>query len=110
MYLNVYQPKLQMDKGAACFFRFHRQAPVASSSLMGVMTNAFLQQVDAFVKQHDIPVVQFSKGQRKDTVAAEHRARFRETEGVLFLGKAQEKVHVFRTEKRTGKNGKKYAW
>src|SRR5262249_4296995 len=88
MYLNVYQPKLQMEKGAACFFRFHRQQPVASSSLMGVMTNAFLQQVDAFVEQHGIPVVHFGKGQRKDDVAAEHRQRWQGGEGVLFLGKA----------------------
>ena len=110
MYLNVYQPKLQMEKGAACFFRFHRQQPVASSSLMGVMTNAFLQQVDAFLEQHDIPVVPFRKGQRKDDVAAEHRKRFQGREGVLFLGKAQEKVNVFRTEKRTAPNGKKYPW
>lgn len=110
MYLNVYQPKLQMEKGAACFFKFHRQQPVASSSLMGVMTNAFLKQVDAFVEQHGIPVVQFRKGQRKDDVAAEQQARFQGSEGVLFLGKAQEKVSVFRTEKRTAANGKKYAW
>jgi hypothetical protein len=110
MYLNVYQAKLQMEKGAACFFRFHRKQPVASSSLMGVMTNAFLQQVDTFVEQHGIPVIQFRKGQRKDDVAAEHRARFEGREGVLFLGKAQEKANVFRTEKRTAQNGKKYAW
>lgn len=110
MYLNVYQPKLQTEKQAACFFRFHRAQPVASSSLMGVMSRAFLDQVDAFVEKHAIPVIHFKKGQRKDDVAAEHRARFSETEGVLFLGKAQEKVTVFRTEKRTDKNGKKYPW
>src|SRR3984885_13451657 len=46
MYLNVDQPKLQTEKQAACFFRYHRGQPVASSALMGVMTNAFLQQVD----------------------------------------------------------------
>jgi hypothetical protein len=110
MYLNVYQPKLQTEKQAACFFRYHRGQPVASSSLMGVMTTAFLQQGDAFVEEHQIPVVPFGKGQRKDDVAAEHRARFQGTEGVLFLGKAQEKVKVFRTEKRTAPNGKKYPW
>jgi hypothetical protein len=110
MYLNVYQPKLQTEKQAACFFRFHRGQPVASSSLMGVMTNAFLRQVDAFVEQHQIPVVAFQKGQRKDDVAAEYRARFQGLEGVLFLGKAQEKVTVFRTEKRTGADGQKYPW
>jgi hypothetical protein len=110
VYLNVYQPRLQTEKGAACFFRFHRMQPVASSSLMGVMTNAFLQQVNAFVEQQQVPVVQFHKKQRKDDVAAEYRARFPKSEGVLFLGKAQEKVNVFRTEKRTAPNGKKYAW
>src|SRR5258708_18330983 len=110
MYLNVYQPKLQTEKGAACFFRFHRKQPVASSSLMGVMTKAFLQQVDAFVEQQQIPVVQFRHGQPKDDVAAEYRSQFQGSEGVLFLGKAQEKAKVFRTEKRTGKNGKKYPW
>lgn len=110
MYLNVYQPKLQTEKQAACFFRFHRGQPVASSSLMGVMTHAFLEQVDDFVERHGIPVVPFRKGQRKDDVAAEYRARWDGTEGVLFLGKAQEKVTIFRTEKRTDGNGKKYPW
>src|SRR5437879_6118211 len=110
MYLNVYQPKRQTEKQAACFFRFQRGQPVASSSLMGVMTNEFLRQVDAFVEQQQIPVVSFKKGQRKDDVAAEYRARFQGSEGVVFLGKAQEKVTVFRTEKRTDTNGKKYPW
>ena len=110
MYLNVYQPKLQTEKNAACFFRCHRGQPVASSTLMGEMTRAFLRQVDAFVEEHGIPVVQFRKGQRKDDVAAEYRARFRGAEGILFLGKAQEKVTIFRTEQRTDRSGKKYAW
>jgi hypothetical protein len=110
MYLNVYQPKLQTEKQAACFFRFHRGQPVASSALMGVMTKAFLRQVDAFVERHGIPVVQFRKGQRKDDVAAEYRAKLPGGEGVLFLGKAQEKVTIFRTERRTDQSGRKYPW
>lgn len=110
MYLNVYQPKLQTEKQAASFFRYHRAQPVASSSLMGAMTNDFLRQVDDFVEQQQIPVVRFQKGQRKDDVAAEYRAQFQGTEGVLFLGKAQEKVTVFRTEKRCDAAGNKYPW
>lgn len=110
MYLNVYQPKLQTGKQAACFFRFHRGLPVASSSLMGVMTNAFLKTVDDFVHQHNIPVVTFKKGERKDDIAAKHLAKFQGVEGVLFLGKAQEMAKVFRTEKRTTPNGNKYPW
>jgi hypothetical protein len=110
LYLNVYQPKLQTEKQAACFFRFHRGQPVASSALMGVMSKGFLRQVEDFVEQQQIPVVSFKNGQRKDDVAAEYRARFQRTEGVLFLGKAQEKNKVFRTETRTDAKGKKYAW
>lgn len=110
MYLNVYQPKLQTEKQAACFFRYQRDQPVASSVPMGVMSNAFVREVDAFVAEHNIPVVLFRKGQRKDDIAAEHRGRFERSDGVLFLGKAQEKATVFRTEKRIGANGKKYPW
>lgn len=77
---------------------------------MGVMTNDFLRRVEAFVEGEGIPVVHFRK-ERKDDVAAAYRARFRGNEGVLFLGKAQEKVRVFRTEKRSdAAAGKKYAW
>src|ERR1700678_77672 len=83
MYLNVYQPKLQTEKQAACFFRFHRAQPVASSALMGVMTREFLRQVDDFVELHDIPVVHFEKGQRKDDIAAAYLAHFQGAEGVL---------------------------
>src|SRR5690242_16664588 len=94
MYLSVYQPKLQTGKQAACFFRFHRGQAVPSSALMSEMTRAFLRRVDAFVEAQQVPVVAFKKGDRKDDIAAEYRARFRDKEGILFLGKAQEKVTV----------------
>jgi hypothetical protein len=110
MYLNVYQPRLQVDKMAAAFFRYHRHQPVASSALMGAMTTAYLKQVDAFIERAAIPVVLFAKGQRKDDVAAAYRANFKGNEGVLFLGKAQEKASVFRTQKRTDDSGKAYPW
>lgn len=35
----------------------------------------------------------FEKGQRKDDVAQEYLARFEGEEGVLFIGKAQEKAN-----------------
>lgn len=41
----------------------------------------------------------------------EHLARFQGTEGVLFVGKAQEKTAVFRTEKRRNpETGQTYPW
>lgn len=42
---------------------------------------------------------------------AEHLARFAGEEGVLFVGKAQEKAAVFRTEKRRNpRTGQSYPW
>jgi hypothetical protein len=111
MYLNVYQAKLQHELGVVSFFRFHRGQPVASSALMEPISNAFIHTIETFVKDNDIPLLTFAKKQRKDDVAAENLARFAGREGVLFVGKAQEKMLVFRTEKRTNPNtGKKYPW
>src|SRR5213076_2820360 len=57
------------------------------------------------------PVITFAPGQRKEDVAAAYRARFRRQEGVLFIGKAQEKTSVFRTERRRNpRTGKTYPW
>jgi hypothetical protein len=111
IYLNVYQPKLQNVEGVVSFFRFHRGHAFASSLLMEPMTAAFIEKVEAFVKQNSIPFFCFAKRQRKDDIAAEYRSHFRGREGVLFVGKAQEKTPVYRTEKRTNpRTGKKYAW
>jgi hypothetical protein len=100
MYLNVYVPALQCESGVVKFFRIHRGHPFASSALLDPMTKGFVAWMEQFAKQQQIPVVQFRKGQRKDEVMAEHLARFDPSEGVILLGKAQEKTPVFRTEKR----------
>jgi hypothetical protein len=111
MYLNVYVPALQCEPGVVKFFRSHRGHPIASSALMDPMTKSFVSGIERFVKQEQIPVVQFRKGQRKDDIMAEHLARFDQPEGVVLLGKAQEKTPVFRTEKRRNpETGKSYPW
>lgn len=111
MYLNVYQPKLQHEAGVAAFFRFHRGHPVASSVLMDPISKDFISAVETFVHQQQVPLLTFAKGQRKEDVALEYRTKFEGTEGILFVGKAQEKTPVFRTEKRTNPHtGQKYPW
>jgi hypothetical protein len=111
MYLNVYVPMLQSEGGVVKFFRQHRGHKFASSALMDPMTKAFVASVERFAKQQQIPVVQFQKGQRKDDVMKQHLARFDQPEGVVFLGKAQEKTRVFRTEKRrNAETGQTYPW
>jgi len=89
MYLNVYQPKLQHDRGVVTFFHYHRGQPVVSSALMEPISTAFIKNIEAFAQENDIPLFPFAKDQRKDDVAAAYRARFPGKEGVLFIGKAQ---------------------
>jgi hypothetical protein len=50
------------------------------------------------------------KGQRKDDVMHQHLARFTGVEGVLFIGRAQKKTVLFRTEKRRNAEGVAYPW
>ena len=111
MYLNVYVPGLQREQGVACFFRFHRGHQFASSALMDPISKTFVAALEAFARQEKIPVIAFRKGQRKDDVAAEQRKNFQKTEGVVFIGKAQEKTPVFRTERRRSETtGGTYPW
>jgi hypothetical protein len=111
MYLNVYVPMLQCEGGVVKFFRGHRGHQFASSALMDPMTKEFVAAMERFTKQHQIPVVQFRKGERKDDVMKRYLAQFDKLEGVVFVGKAQEKTPVFRTEKRRNpETGATYPW
>src|SRR4029077_2662663 len=75
MYLNVYQPRLQTDRGVAAFFRFHRGETFASSALMDPMSKSFIAAVDRFVLQEQICLITFAKGQRKDDIAKEYHSQ-----------------------------------
>jgi hypothetical protein len=111
MYLNVFIPHLQWEQGIVGFFRKYLGQPTASSALMAPRTRDFVAAVDRFVKAHSIPLVQFRKDERKDDIMADRRKAFRQPEGIVFVGKAQEKTPVFRTEKRRNpQTGDRYAW
>jgi len=111
MYLNVYVPQLQCDTGVVGFFRFHRQRLFASSADMEPMSKQFVQGLERYAQAQGVPVLTFRKGQRKGEVQAEHLRRFTGQEGVLFLGKAQEKARVFGTERRVHpETGQPYPW
>jgi len=111
MYFNAVVPLLQNERGIAWFFReFHGYA-FASSALMAPMTRAFVAALEHFARSEKLDIVTFERKQRKDDVAAEYRARFQAEEGLLFVGKAQEKAPVFRTERRRNpQTGASYAW
>jgi hypothetical protein len=100
MYLNVYVPQLQREQGVASFFRVHRGHQFASSVLMDPISKSFVAALEQFAQRQKVPVIQFRKGRRKDDIAAEQRKKLAKPAGVVFIGKAQEKVPVFRTERR----------
>lgn len=111
MYLNVYVPRLQREQGVVNFLRYHRQALFASSALMAPLTRDFVAALERFVQEQQVPLMTFRKDQRKDDVAAEYRRQFTGDEGLLFVGKAQEKATVPRTEKRRDpRTGLTYPW
>lgn len=111
MYLNVYVPELQYDRGVVTFFRYHRKATFASSALMEPISRAFVKAIEAYAKTNEIPLIQFAKGQSKDELTATYRRDYAREEGIYLIGKAQEKTSTFGTEKRLNpETGDKYPW
>src|SRR6266545_1069705 len=111
MYCNLYVPQLQHVNGVVRFFRGHRGMPFASSALMDPISKTFVAGIHRYCRDHGVPMVDFVRGQRKDDLAQEYLARFTGEEGVLFVGRAQEKTRVFRTEKRRNRDtGATYPW
>ena len=100
LYLNGYVPLLQTGAGAAWFFREVRGNPVPSSALMAPMTRRFTESLERFARDRGVDVVTFGKGERKDDVTQGHLRNRPDGEGVLYIGKAQEKARVLRTRKR----------
>jgi len=93
------------------FFKGHRGYPFVSSALMDPISRSFVDAIHQFVEHEGVPLVHFAPGQRKDDVAHQHLARFTGTEGVLFVGRAQEKTLAYRTEKRHNPvTGATYPW
>ena len=111
MYCNVYVPQLQHTGGVASFFQAHRGHPFASSALMDPISKDFIAGLYRMCDDLDVPMIDFVKGQRKDDVALQYLAQFTGEEGVLFVGRAQEKTRVFRTQKRRNPDtGATYPW
>ncbi len=113
LYCNLYVPQLQRAEGIVGFIRGHLGQPIASTAVIAPMSRDFVARLRAFAGAHAIPCIDFARGQRKDEVMHEHLARFEAAgrrEGVLFIGRAQEKNTVFRTEKRRAADGRSYPW
>jgi hypothetical protein len=111
MYLNVWVPRLAYGGGVAGFFVGHRGNAYASTALMDPMSKAFVADIHGFVAARGLELVHFAKGQRKDDVTQQFLAVYPDAEGVLYVGRAQEKSNVWRTQRRYNPaTGGSYAW
>ncbi len=111
MYLNVYVPTLQTVGAVVGYLRVHRGQRFASTTAVMPMTETFVRNIEQFVNDEGIDLVAFAKGQRKDDVTQKYLRSFGKSEGVLYVGKAQEKARVMRTERRRSRNtGGTYPW
>ena len=110
MYVNVFVPGLQYAPGLVGYVQRQLGLPIASTAPLARITDAFSTAVRRFARTNAVPWIDFAKGQRKDDVMHEHLARFSGTEEVLFVGRAQEKTKLFRTEKRRDANGVSFPW
>jgi hypothetical protein len=111
MYLTVWVPRLAYGGGVSGFFVGHRGHQYASTALMDPMTKDFVADIHGFVAARGLELVHFAKGQRKDELTHQFLAKFTEDEGVLFVGRAQEKAGVWRTQRRHNPaSGGSYAW
>jgi len=99
VYLNGYVPTLQTSGALVYFLEKHRGNLIASPILLGEMTRSFAAQVESYAQRHRIPLVHFPSGARKDDIAAGYRRQFHKTEGVVFIGVAQEKQSGFKAQK-----------
>jgi hypothetical protein len=109
-YLNVYVPQLQHTGGLLGYVQRQLGLPIASTAPLAKITDRFAAAVHRFADAGGIAWVDFKKGQRKDDVMHEYLASFAAPEGVVFIGRAQEKTPLFRTEKRRDRDGKSYPW
>ena len=110
MYCNVYMPGLQDAAGLVGYVHQQLGMPIASTAPLAKISERFSAAVHCFARDLQVPWVDFARGQRKDDVMHEHLGWFSAAQGVVFIGRAQEKTAVFRTERRRNGEGGSYPW
>jgi hypothetical protein len=74
LYLNVYVPELQRVGQVVGFLTWYWGFEIASTALVAPMSRDFVNGIGRYALEHDVPLIDFVKGQRKDDVMHEHLA------------------------------------
>ena len=106
LFLQGYVPRL-MTQGQVIRFLLDRGFPIPSPAVLGKIGRAYVDAIDRFRLEQDIPIVRFRKGDCKEDIArvylqqAEREGRF----GVVLIGVAQEKTSAWRGWRDGGSDG-----
>ena len=100
LYLHAYMPQLQTSGGRCYFLGDHLGHPIPSPAWFAPMRERFVSAIKSDAITQDVPLIPFERGQRKDDVVADYRARRPVTDGVVVIGVAQEKMRAFKAQKR----------
>ena len=78
---------------------------------MAPITERFINAIKSYAQRNGIDMVSFRRGERKDERTQAYLRRWTGGEGVLYIGRAQEKARVLRTERRHNPtDGAPYPW
>lgn len=105
LYVNGYVPTLQVSGQICTFMREHLGQPIPSPAVIRPIHDRFVAGVEEYARQHDVPLIHFERGVRKDDLVNDYRARFKKSEGVVIIGVAQERARSFKATKRFGPHG-----
>ena len=96
--LAGYVPSLQADGQLVTFLNQRAGGTIPSPAILGKIGQAYVDEINAFAKANDIPVVRFAKGEVKEDVARKHmqKAEREDRTGVVMLGVAQEKAFALK--------------
>jgi len=107
IYLNAYVPNLQVGGQVVSFLTAHLGYPIPSPAIFDKIGTAFRRAVGRFADEQHIPMVRFTKTDRKIEKMQPYIAAQAATgrSGVAAIGVAQEYANVFTGTQRPTSNG-----
>ncbi|MDH3684409.1 MAG: hypothetical protein OEV40_31190 [Acidimicrobiia bacterium] len=100
IFVQGYVPKLQ-SAGQVCRFLVDKGYRIPSSAAFGQIGRRYVAGIDRFAIDHEIPVVRFKRGDRKESIARpfldQARDRDPDRAQVVMIGVAQEKSSAWRS-------------
>ncbi len=106
LFLQGYVPRL-MTEGQVIRFLLDRGFPIPSPAVLGKIGRDYVNRVNQFIVENEIPTVKFVKGDVKEEIAREHfqRAEREGRYGVVMVGICQEKTSAWRGWRDGGPDG-----